>query len=116
MAITITAHHPELTPEYVEELFKWKFGQQYEVGKAVVIVNTDFVMKHSGWSGVAITLRQREGETAIVTKAVIPSMGARLLVSGLIGYIPYFLFGGYGNARRLEKEAIEFVQTAEQFN
>ena len=115
MAITVIGYHPEFTPEYVEELFKWKFGRQYEVGNASVIVNTDFVLKHSGWSGVAIKLRQRQGETAIVTKAVVPDMTARILVGGFIGWLPYLLFGGYSNARNLEKLAIEFLQTAEQF-
>jgi hypothetical protein len=36
-------------------------------------------------------------------------------VGGFIGWLPYLLFGGYGNARKVEKEAIEFVTTAPQF-
>ena len=60
-------------------------------------------------------LRQTDNETAILTKTIIPSVGLRFLVSGFIGYVPYLLFGGYGNARRIETEAIEFVRTAEQF-
>ena len=100
----------------MQELFQWRFGQQYEVSNALAITNTDFVVKHSGWSGVSVKLRQRDPETAILTKAVIPSIGARLLAGGLIGYIPYVLFGGYGRARSMEKEIIEFVQTAPQFN
>ena len=115
MAITVVGHHPEFTPQYVEELFKWKFGSQYQFVEGKMLTNTDFVIQHSGWSGISVKLRQTDGETAILTKTIIPNVSLRFLVSGFIGYVPYLLFGGYGNARRIETAAIEFVRTAEQF-
>lgn len=103
-------HHPELTPESVLEIFRNRFGQQYEVYRTKLL-GADFVIKKSGWTGVSVKLIQKADRTMLRFGGFAPSFTVRLLFMGAIpALICYFV-----TWKKLQNEVREFIETAPEF-
>ena len=110
MATVTIAHHPELTAESAEEAFKSHFAGKYEVYKPWMIIGADFVVKKSGWTGVAVKLRHGRENTSFRFGGTVPSMTSRMLFGGLIAIL--FLRPSW---KAMEEEVRVFIENAADF-
>ena len=75
---------PHVTPDsLLTELTQvWK-PRGFTVYKSA-LVGVDVALKKSGWTGVAIKIKQRDGMTELVYNAFSPSVMVRMIAMGLI--------------------------------
>lgn len=75
---------PHITPDsLVEELTRAWAPRGFEVYKSA-LAGVDVVLKQSGWTGIAIKIKQNNGMTELAYNALSPSVLVRLLAMGLI--------------------------------
>ncbi len=98
-------HNPQLTKEYLMEVFRLHFTGKYEVYMTKV-VDRDFVVKKSGMSGVFLKLKNKDEKTQVVFNRNAPSA----IFRGLFGFIP-LLFSGHD----VMKDVRTFLETAQEF-
>ncbi len=109
MAKAILKHDPSLTKEQLLEILDAHFSKSgYTVQKSSLI-GADLYVKKSGWTGVAIKLKQKQDSTFLRISGYAPSPAVRLLIYGIITIL--LLLPGW---KKLENEVTEFV-TSEQF-
>ena len=75
---------PHITPDSLlaELTTVWK-PQGFEVYKSA-LVGVDVVLKKSGWTGVALKIKQNNGNTELAYNAFAPSAFVRVMAMGLI--------------------------------
>jgi ribosomal protein S27AE len=75
---------PHITPDSLlaELTTIWK-PQGFEVYKSA-LVGVDVVLKKSGWTGVALKIKQNNGNTELAYNAFAPSAFVRVMAMGLI--------------------------------
>ena len=111
MATVDIGNHPDLTVEYLYEVFQGHFAPEYEVYYDVgQFLLHDFVVKKSGLVGCGIMLTQRNNTTVLELRSYTPSRIASffdwLLGVGLIMW----------PARRaLEREVRSFIEGSTEF-
>ena len=78
---------PQVTPDSLLQDLQQAFGPQgCEVYKTALI-GADLILKRSGWTGVAIKIKQGPASTEILFSPFSPSLLVRLLAMGLITII-----------------------------
>jgi hypothetical protein len=110
MAKAILKFNPSLTKEKLKAVLSTRFAPiGYEVGFSSLIA-VDIYVRKSGWTGVAIKLKQKSDSTFLVINGYAPSIAVRLLLYGIITIL--ILLPKW---RKLEKEVSDYV-TSEQFD
>ncbi|NMB75313.1 MAG: hypothetical protein GYA21_09300 [Myxococcales bacterium] len=75
---------PELTVDTVKRAIEQGFAAgKYEV-YPTKLVGADLVIKKSGWSGIAVKIKQDNDKTTLLYNPMSPSAGVRMLGMGLI--------------------------------
>lgn len=105
-------HDPEMTPEQVMQAFQDQFQGKYEI-YPTKLIGTDFVVKKSSWTGVAVRLLQKGDRTLLRFNAFAPSTLHRAFFAGLIPYLVLHLTSWKGITSEV-KAFIEGSQTLQQ--
>ena len=108
MAVVDIPFNPQLTPEFVREVFARHFEGRCRIedGPRAMVVRRDFVVVRNSFVGVGVKLEQGANETKFVFAGLAPRLWARLLVSGLLSML---LWNGLTNeVRTLIEAAPEF--------
>lgn len=75
-------HNPGLTKEETLEIFRSYLGTKYKI-VPTSLWEVDFLVVRSGWTGVAVTLKQKAGKTAIHFCPDVPGATRRKLFGSL---------------------------------
>jgi hypothetical protein len=110
MPVIKLGHKPDLTIEKALKTFESAFGSKYEVYTTKTI-GSDFVIKKSGWTGVAVKIVQKEKETRIRYGAISPSVFVRMLGLGLIPLLILY----YTSWKKMQDEVKVFIESSEAF-
>jgi hypothetical protein len=96
-------HRPDMTGELARQIFAAHFGagDVYRTS----ILDRDFVVRKSDWSGVGVRVRQDASETSLDFSPLIPNPILQGLVGGFISYL--FVRRSW---KALEAEVSEFIQ------
>ncbi len=110
MATVTIGQRPDLTKERVQEIFRQRFSNGYEIVRSTAI-NRDFIIKKNGWTGVGVRLKQeKDGLTTFVFTALMPNVWLQTLFGGLFAY--FLLRKGW---REMEMEVAGFIRLASEF-
>jgi hypothetical protein len=75
---------PELTVETAKEAIEKGFAEgKYQV-YPTKLFGADLVVKKSGWTGIAMKIKQNNDDTTLMYNGFAPSAGVRMLGMGLI--------------------------------
>ena len=75
---------PHITPDALIQDLTAHWGQQGFEVYSTALIGADVILKKSGWTGVAIKIKQGPTGTEILYNAFSPSVFVRLLAMGLI--------------------------------
>ena len=109
MAVVAVGHHPELTAEEAMKIFQKHFTGKYEV-YMTKRPGRDFVVKKSGWVGVAVKLKQEAAKTRFVFNYIMPSALITVLFWDLITVLIL-----RSRLKTMENEVRSFIEGAEEF-
>jgi len=102
------AHHSEMTPEGTMQVFRSHFGSKYDV-YMTRLPGWDFVVKKSGWTGVAVKLKQENAGTSFVLWRCTPGVLQKFLGGPLLTLILW------RRLKALEEEVRVFITNAADF-
>jgi hypothetical protein len=109
MATISIGYQPELTKERAREIFAVQFAGACTVYSTSVL-NRDFIVKKSDWTGVGVRLKQEKDATTFVFTPMIPNPILQGLFGGLLSAL--FLRKSW---KALEADVTEFIQTSPSF-
>ncbi|MEX1254055.1 MAG: hypothetical protein WEE64_06920 [Dehalococcoidia bacterium] len=109
MATITIGYQPELTKERAREIFAVHFAGACDV-YPTAILNRDFIVKKSDWSGVGVRLKQEQDATTFVFTAMIPNPILQGLFGGLLSAL--FLRKSW---KAMEAEVAEFIEASPSF-
>jgi hypothetical protein len=102
---------PHITPDtLLQDMHGYWSAQGCEVYKTALI-GADLVLKRSGWTGIAIKIKQGAMQTEIVFNAFSPSVLVRLFAMGLI---PVLILAG-GAWKRIVADFKTYVHASPLF-
>ncbi len=99
-------HNPDLTTDEVMRLFSDKFRSRYEI-YPTKLIGSDFVVKKSGWTGIAVKLLQKKDKTLLRYGAFAPSVFVRLFFGGIILIFLYFT-----RWKKMQNEIKDFITSS----
>ncbi|MBW2457918.1 MAG: hypothetical protein JRI68_25660 [Deltaproteobacteria bacterium] len=102
---------PHLTPETLIQELTARWGQQGFQVYPTALLGADVILKKSGWTGVAIKIKQGPQGTEVLYNAFSPSIFVRLLAMGLIP----ILIVNATSWKPLLKEFRAYVETSPLF-
>jgi hypothetical protein len=105
MPVSKIAHHPELTREQAQDLFRKHFEGKYKV-EDFRGPYRDFIVVKNPFVGVAVKLEQTGKETKFVYSGQARRLWAGLLSAGGIGMLI---------RNKLTTEIKQYIQTAPEF-
>ncbi|MCX7024649.1 MAG: hypothetical protein NT080_08515 [Spirochaetes bacterium] len=99
----------DMTKERVKQLFTAAFSSKYEIVDKAMIIMTDFAIKKSGWTGIAIRyVAKPDAQKAFLEyNAFVPSVGLRFLANGLL---PIIILG-LTSWKTMTAEVKEFIES-----
>jgi hypothetical protein len=102
---------PELTPEAALKAIE----QGYAAGKYTVyptkLLGADLIIKKSGWTGIAVKIKQADDKTTVMYNPMSPSAGVRMLGMGLIPLLIVY----HKSWKHMVKEFQEFLDRTPLF-
>lgn len=121
MATVTIAHHPELTPSGVMEIFRSHFADKYEISEApwysrwlIEGASRDFFVKKNSWVGVGVLLNQQDDGTSFVFTGIMPTAFGTITAVLMGGYLIAYLFVR-PRWREMEADIQTFMENAAAF-
>ena len=109
MPVLNLSKREDLTVEKVLKIFENEFSKKYKV-YATKLIGADFVIKKSGWTGIAFKITQKDDKTVIKYWPMAPSAFVRMLQ---LGIIPLLIL--YATAwKKIQNEIATFIGTVQE--
>ncbi len=106
----VVTQNTGLTSDQASAKFREHFGQTYEIYDTKLI-GADFILKKSGWTGIAFKVINKKDRAILRYNAMAPSFLVRFLFFGLITWvILYFV-----SWKPMQEEMASFIAECPEF-